>query len=121
MAMQITKCIRFGSHLIRALVQEILSSIWYSLKNSLRRSISHRGCPDNVISDNASNFVAIEAQNFAGNLNIKWHFNLDLAPCQWKFFKRLVRSVKELLRKDLRNYKITFSWKITNCKQFYLK
>ena len=77
--------------------------------------------PDNVISGNASNFVAIEAQNFAGNLKIKWHFNLALAPWHWKFFKRLVRSVKQLSRKDLRNYKIMFSWKITNCKQFYLK
>ena len=78
-----------------------------SLKNSLKRFISRRGCPDNVISDNDSNFVAIETQNFASNLNIKWHFNLALAPWQGGFFERLVRRVKELMKKHLQNYKIT--------------
>ena len=79
-----------------------------SLKNSLKRFISRGGCPDNVISDNSSNFVAIETQNFASNLNINWHFNLALALWQGGVFERLIRSVKELLKKDLRNYKITF-------------
>ena len=55
-----------------------------------------------------ANYVAIETQNFASNLNIKWHSNLALAPWQGGFFQRLMRSVKELLKKDLRNYKITF-------------
>ena len=79
-----------------------------SLKNSLKRFISHRGCPGNVISDNGSNFVAIETQNFTSNLNIKRHFNWVLAQWQGGFFERLVRSVKEILKKNLRNYKITF-------------
>ena len=77
-------------------------------KNSLKCFTSRRGCPDNVISDNGSTFVPIKIQNFASNLNIKWHFNLALAPCQEVFFERLVRSAKELLKKDLQNYKITF-------------
>ena len=79
-----------------------------SLKSSLKRLISRRGCPDNVISDNGSNFVAIETQNFESNLYIKLHFNLALAPWQGGFFERLMGSVKELLKKDLQNYKITF-------------
>ena len=33
-----------------------------SLKNSLKRFVSRRGCPDKVISDNDSNFVAIETK-----------------------------------------------------------
>ena len=78
-----------------------------SIKNSLKRFISRRGCPENKISDNSSNFVAIKTQNFASNLN-KWHFNLALASWQGGFFERLVKSIKELLKKDLRNYKITF-------------
>ena len=73
-------------------------------KNSLKCFTSRRGCPDNVISDNGSTFVPIKIQNFASNLNIKWHFNLALAPWQGSFFERLVRSIKELLKKDLRNY-----------------
>ena len=35
-----------------------------SLKNSLKRFICRRGFPDNVISDNGCNFVAIEIQKF---------------------------------------------------------
>ena len=54
------------------------------------------------------NFVAIETQNFTGDLNIKWHFDLVLAPWQGGFLERLVRSVQELPKKDLRNYKIKF-------------
>ena len=56
------------------------------------------------------NFVAIETQNFTSDLNIKWHylFDLALAPWQGGFLERLVRSVQELLKKDLRNYKIKF-------------
>ena len=75
-----------------------------SLKNCLKCFISRRGCPDNVISDNGSNFVAIEAQNRTSNLNMKWHYNLALAPWQGGRVERLVRRVKELLKKD---YKIT--------------
>ena len=57
------------------------------LKNSLKRFISRTVCPDNAISDNSSNFVAIETQNFVRNLNIKGHFNLALAPWQGFFLK----------------------------------
>ena len=79
-----------------------------SLKNSLKRFISRRGCPGNVISDNGSNFIVIETQNFTSNLNINRHFNWVLAQWPGGFFERLVRSVKEILKKNLRNYKITF-------------
>ena len=34
-----------------------------SLKNSLKRFISRKGCSDNVISGNGSNLVAIKTQN----------------------------------------------------------
>ena len=56
-----------------------------SLTNSLKHFISRSGCPDNLIIDNGSNFVMIETQNFASNLNIKWYFSLALASWQGFF------------------------------------
>ena len=41
------------------------------------------------------------------NLHVRWHFNLPLAPWHGGFFERLVRSVKDLLKKDLQNNKLT--------------
>ena len=50
----------------RNIILELIpSSSANSLKKSLKRFINRRGCLDNVISDNGSNFVEIETQNFA--------------------------------------------------------
>ena len=70
-----------------------------SLKNILKRFISCRGYPDNVISDNDSNFVAIETQNFASNLNILRHFNLALAPWRAEFLKDWWEVLRSYRRK----------------------
>lgn len=79
-----------------------------SFISSFRRFISRRGCPDHIISDNGSNFVSRDTQTYISNLKINWHFNLPLAPWNGGFFERLVRSAKELLRKDLRSTKLSF-------------
>ena len=79
---------------------------------SFGRFISRRGCPDNImsmVSDNGKNFVSKGSQNFISNLNVRWHFNLPLAPWHDGFFERLVCSVKDLLKKDLQNNKITYA------------
>ena len=68
---------------------------------SLSRLIARRGCPDHMISDNGKNLVSTESQTHVANLGIEWHCNLPLAPWHGGFFERLVRSVKELLRKEL--------------------
>ncbi|XP_057294586.1 uncharacterized protein LOC130623107 [Hydractinia symbiolongicarpus] len=52
------------------------SFIW-----SLELFLSRRGCPNDIISDNGRNFIARSTQNYATQYNIKWHFNLPLAPC----------------------------------------
>ena len=75
--------------------------------NSFRRMIAKRGCPNNVISDNAKNFISDETQSFATNLGVNWDLNLPLSPWNGGFFERLVRSTKTLLKKDLQNYRLS--------------
>ena len=62
-----------------------------------------------MVSDNGKNFVLKGSQNFISNLNVRWHFDLPLAPWHDGFFERLVYSVKDLLKKDLQNNKITYA------------
>ena len=71
-----------------------------SFIRSFRRFISRRGCPNNIIIDNGKNFVSKDSQNFISNLNIRWHFSLPLVSWDGGFFERLIRSVKDLLKKD---------------------
>ena len=75
---------------------------------SIRRFICRRGCPSNAISDHGKNFVSADTQTYVSYLGIYWHLNTPLAPWHGGFFERLVRSVKELLRKELKNYKLSF-------------
>ena len=75
---------------------------------SFHRFIARRGCPTHTISDNAKNFVAEETQTFIANKGVEWHLNLPLAPWYGGFFERLVRSTKELLKKELVNSRYTY-------------
>ena len=51
-----------------------------SFIKSFGRFITRRGCPDNTINDKDKSFVSKSSQNFISNLNVRWHFNLPLAP-----------------------------------------
>ena len=42
------------------------------------------------------------------NLRVEWHLNLPMAPWHDGFFERFVRSVKELLRKELKCYRLSY-------------
>ena len=75
---------------------------------SFNRLIARRGCPNHMISDNGKNFVSIDTQTYIANSGIEWHFNLPLAPWHGGFFERLVRSVKELLRKELDKSRLNY-------------
>ena len=48
--------------------------------NSLSKFISRRGCPQIMLSDNGSPFIADITQNFVAGKNVKWDFNLANAP-----------------------------------------
>ena len=59
-----------------------------SLSGSFKWIISRNGCPDNIISDNGSNFVSDKNRNFGASTFIQWHFNLTLALWYVRFFER---------------------------------
>ena len=47
---------------------------------SLKKSISRRGCPAKILSDNGGVFVADITQKFVNFRNVKWDFSLKEAP-----------------------------------------
>ena len=72
------------------------------------RFVSRRGCPDLVVSDNGTNFIAEETQSYVSNLNVVWKFNLPRAPWFGGFFERLIRTVKNYLKLELSKSKLTY-------------
>ena len=93
----------------RAILLDLVPDIGStSFIRSFRRMIARRGCPNNVISDNGSNFVSTETQTFVTSLGVEWDLNIPLAPWHGGFFERLVKSAKELLRKELLHTRLTF-------------
>ena len=84
-----------------------------SFIRSFSRFISRRGAPDHVISDNGCDFIANETQLFSAGRNIKWHFNVPLAPWHGGFFERLVGVVKGILKKQLKNARLTYEELLT--------
>ena len=74
---------------------------------SFSRFISRRGAPDHVISDNGGNFIANQPKLYSTGRNIQWHFNLPLAPWHGGFFERLIRIVKYMLKKQLKNARLS--------------
>ena len=82
--------------------------------NCMRRSMSRRGKPDLVISDNAPQFKLVnttlnkqwrqilsdkEVLNYVAVEGIKWMYITALAPWQGGFYERLVSMIKRCLRK----------------------
>ena len=79
-----------------------------SFIRSFKWFILRYGCPDNVISGDGSNFVSDDSKNFVGSRFIEWHLNLPLAPWYGEFFERPIKSVKDLLIKDLKGSKLSY-------------
>ena len=74
----------------------------------LQRFSSRYGQPKLIISDNGSNFISKEVQNYASIKGIKWNFNLPKTPWAGRFFERLIKSVKRYLRKLLNVLKVDY-------------
>ena len=66
---------------------------------AFQRFIARRGKPTVVYSDNAKTFL--HAREDAAKLGIDWKFITPRAPWQGAFYERMVRSIKEPLRKVL--------------------
>ena len=55
-----------------------------------------------------SNFVSDGSRNFVASRFIEWHLNLLLAPWYGGFFERLVKSIKDLIIKDLKGSRLSY-------------
>ena len=87
-----------------------------------RRFISQRGCPSEIISDNALTFKTAsksfdllwknvikcdDVQNYVSNADVNWTFIVELAPWMGRFYERLVSLVKRALRKTINRKLLT--------------
>ena len=90
-----------------------------TFKQTLTKFTARRGTPSLMVSDNAKTFEATAkwlkklyrdptVQHFLQENNIRWRFNLSLAPWWGGFFERLVGLVKRTLRKVLGNACLRF-------------
>ena len=75
---------------------------------ALVRLLSRRGCIKMFISHNFSSFKSDEVSTFLLLHNINWKFILPLSPWWGGFYERLVRTVKNILRKILGRSKLNF-------------
>jgi hypothetical protein len=90
---------------------------------ALFRFISRRGRPSTIYSDNGKNFEG--ADNLFGDLDwvkitadtklhrIQWIFNCPAAPWWGGFFERLIRNVKDLLKRMLGHSRLNYEQLIT--------
>ena len=90
-----------------------------TFKQTLKKFTARCGTPSLMVSDNAKTFEATAkwlkklyrdptVQHFLQENNIRWRFNLSLAPWWGGFFERLVGLVKRTLRKVLGNARLHF-------------
>ena len=76
--------------------------------SSFTRFIARRGCPVVVLSDNGSNLIAEETQQYAASKIVEWKFNLESAPWYGRFWERLVGTVKRCLKKNIGKSKLSY-------------
>ena len=79
----------------------------------LQRFSSRYGQLKLIISDNGSNFISREVQNYASVKGIKWNYNLPKTPWAGGFFERLIKSVKRCFRKLLNVLKVDYEDLVT--------
>jgi len=89
----------------------VLSLSTESFLQSLRRFVARRGRPSTIYSDNGTNFVGaengFETLNWAiiernsGTQRIQWKFNPPTATWWGGFWERLIRVMKDLLKRVL--------------------
>ena len=78
-----------------------------AIMKSFCRFVSRRGCPDEIVSDDGSNFTAEETQNFVGKFGVDGHLNLTKEPWYGGFFERLIGLVKSQLKIQLGSARLT--------------
>ena len=79
-----------------------------SLVLALRRFISRKGIPRVIFSDNFKSFKASIVKEFCRNNFITWKFILERSPWWGGFYERLVRTVKNSLKKILGRAQLSY-------------
>ena len=97
-----------------------------------RRFLARHGKPDEIISDNASQFKLAsdtidkfwqqiltekDVVSYAASANIKWKYIVELAPWMGVFYERLVSLVKRSLRKAIGKLCLTYEQLLTVLKE----
>ena len=79
-----------------------------ALRRCLKRFMARRGVMELVISDNFKTFISEDVKAFLSKERIKWNFILPKAPWWGGYYERLIRIVKECLRKTLGKARLTY-------------
>jgi hypothetical protein len=81
---------------------------------SFRRFVARRGYPAEVISDNALQFKTAKSvlndptvTTYASNHNVKWTFIPELAPWMGGFYERMIKIMKQAIRKSVGKTSLT--------------
>jgi len=90
---------------------------------ALRRFIARRGRPKIVYSDNGTNFIGannslscinwVDIEKFSSTRRIHWKFNPPSAPWWGGWWERMVRTLKQLLKKTLGRSSLTYEGLLT--------
>ena len=79
----------------------------------LKRFVNRKGLPYLILSDNGKTFKGKELKEVLLKSGINWRFNLAKASWTGGFFKRPIRSLKRVLKKLLRNARLTYEELLT--------
>jgi len=87
---------------------------------ALRRFCARRGTPQEIYSDNSTNYVGAQSEflqigrmlrnsgttisHFTGNHNIKWHFNPPRTPHMGGLWEAAVKAMKRIMQKILQSH-----------------
>ena len=75
---------------------------------ALRRFLARKGYPEKFISDNFKTFKSVILKKFLRNNHIDWEFILERSPWWGGFYERLVKVVKDALRKVIKNARLNY-------------
>ena len=79
-----------------------------TLIRTLKRFFCRKGYPERIISDNFTSFKSKAVKAFLLRYRIEWKFILELSPWWGGFYERLIKVVKNSLRKILKNARLTY-------------
>ena len=75
---------------------------------ALRRFFARRGVSSSILSDNRTQFVVDDTQHFVLSHGIKWHYNPPTSPWWGGLFERLIRCVKQCLKKVIQQTRLNY-------------